>query len=209
MNTKGEPLVHYLCQNHAILLSKRKQNGNPFLEDLKTEDRISQLLLSVAVWLKLWFDFRLLWFILFNFAIYYGYLLYTPFLDAWHNEPTVIATDQADFPVEKLPFPAITICSNNKIVYRQLESVLRSQPWKGLNKSILNFEENFIRALTALVTAQDDPQRLKELSKGVQSILNDYKNELPKVLRQVKLNFSPIHLQICSIVSYLVGNANM
>ena len=76
--------------------------------------------------------FRYLWFILFSFAIYYGYLLYTPFLETWYNEPTVIATDQADFPVEKLPFPAITICSNNKIVYRQLESVLRTQPWKGL-----------------------------------------------------------------------------
>ena len=59
-------------------------------------------------------------------------MLYTPFLDAWYYEPTVIATDQADFPVEKLPFPAITICSNNKIVYRQLESVLRTQPWKRL-----------------------------------------------------------------------------
>ena len=74
----------------------------------------------------------MLWFILFGFAVWYGYLLYTPFLDAWYYEPTVIATDQADFPVEKLPFPAITICSNNKIVYRQLESVLRTQPWKGL-----------------------------------------------------------------------------
>ena len=75
---------------------------------------------------------RLLWFILFCFAVWYGYILYTPFLHVWNNEPTVIATDQADFPVEKLPFPAITICSNNKIVYRQLESVLRTQPWKGL-----------------------------------------------------------------------------
>ena len=78
--------------------------------------------------------FRYLWFVLFSFAVYYGYLLYTPFLETWYNEPTVIATDQADFPVEKLPFPAITICSNNKIVYRQLESVLRTQPWKGLMK---------------------------------------------------------------------------
>ena len=134
------------------------------------------------------FYFRLLWFILFSFAIYYGYLLYTPFLDTWYNEPTVIATDQADFPVEKLPFPAITICSNNKIVYRQLESVLRTQPWKGLNKTIVNFEEDFTRALTALVTAQDDPQRLKELTKGARSILNDYEEELPIVLRQVKLH---------------------
>ena len=52
-----------------------------------------------------------------------------------------------------------------------------------------NFEEDFIRALTALVTAQDDPQRLKELSIGAKSILNDYKEELPKVLRQVKSNY--------------------
>ena len=138
---------------------------------------------------KLLFYYRILWFILFSFAIYYGYLLYSPFLDTWYNEPTIIATDQADFPIEKIPYPAVTICSNNKIVYRQLESVLRTQPWKGLNKSILNFEEDFIAALTALVTAQDDPQGLKKLTRGAKSILNDFQLELPKVLRQVKLNY--------------------
>ena len=87
------------------------------------------------------FSFRVLWAILFCFAVFYGYLLYTPFLDTWYNEPTVIATDQADFPVQNLPFPAITICSNNKIVYRQLESVLRTQPWKGLNQSNYNITQ--------------------------------------------------------------------
>ena len=51
-----------------------------------------------------------------------------------------------------------------------------------------NFKEDFISALTVLVTAQDDPQRLKELTEGAKSILNDYKKELPKVLRQVKFN---------------------
>ena len=87
--------------------------------------------------------------------------------------------------VDKIPFPAITICSNNKVVYRQLESVLRTQPWKGRNQSILNFEADFIIALTALVTAQDDPQRLIELTEGSKSILNDYQMELPDVLKQV------------------------
>ena len=95
----------------------------------------------LAIFYQLWLYFRLLWFILFGFAVWYGYLLYTPFLDAWFYEPTVIATDQADFPVEKLPFPAITICSNNKIVYRQLESVLRTQPWKGLISSNWNITQ--------------------------------------------------------------------
>ena len=44
-------------------------------------------------------------------------------------------------------------------------------------------------ALTALVTAQDDPQRLTELTEGARSILNNYTVELPKVLRQVKLSY--------------------
>ena len=52
-----------------------------------------------------------------------------------------------------------------------------------------NFKEDFISALTALVTAQDDPQRLKELTKGAKSILNDYKDELPNILRKVNLIF--------------------
>ena len=51
-----------------------------------------------------------------------------------------------------------------------------------------NFKEDFISALTALVTAQDDPQRLKELTDGAKNILNDYTEELPNVLRLVKLN---------------------
>ena len=61
-----------------------------------------------------------------------------------------------------------------------------------------NFEEDFISALTALVTAQDDPWRLKELTEGTKSILNnetmglpnvkvDYHKKLPEVLRQVKM----------------------
>ena len=75
---------------------------------------------------------RIVWLGVFIFGILYGWLLYSTVLETWYYRPTVNAIDQHDFPVEKLPFPAITICSNNKIVYRQLESVLRTQPWSGL-----------------------------------------------------------------------------
>ena len=57
------------------------------------------------------------------------------------------------------------------------------------NYTAANFKEDFISALTALVTAQDDPQRLKELTVGSKNILNDYTEELPNVLRQVNLIF--------------------
>ena len=128
----------------------------------------------------------------FIFGILYGWLLYSTVLETWYYRPTVNAIDQHDFPVEKIPFPAITICSNNKIVYRQLESVLRTQPWKGLNKSIANFEADFNSALTALIIARDDPQKLKDLTTGTINILNDYRKELPEVLKQVKI-FLSIH----------------
>ena len=140
------------------------------------------------------YSFRIVWVGLFIFGVFYGWLLYTPVLDSWYYEPTVNAIDQHDFLVEKLPFPAITICSNNKIVYRQFESVLRTQPWKGLNKSIENFQVDFNSALTALVVAQDDPYKLKDLTKGAIAILNDYHKELPDVLKQVKMRVFYLHL---------------
>ena len=119
-----------ICEQIRSIVVKKEIINFSHLMDLS--DSISAIMVFVLLTNYRWFYFRLLWLILFSFAIGYGYLLYTPFLDTWYNEPTVLATDQADFPVEKLPFPAITICSNNKIVYRQLESVLRTQPWKGL-----------------------------------------------------------------------------
>ena len=84
---------------------------------------------------------RIVWFILFCGGVYYGYLLYTPILHNWFYHPTVHDVEKTDFYVKELPFPSVTICSNNKIVKRQLESVLLTQPWKGYNKKIENFDK--------------------------------------------------------------------
>ena len=88
---------------------------------------------------------------MFMLAVGYGYLLYTPFLEKWIYTPVYMAVDSSNFDVAQIPFPAITICSNNKIVDRQLESVLLTQPWKGLAKKDPNFSYNFKQALTAIV----------------------------------------------------------
>ena len=152
---------------------------------------------------------RIFWLGVFIFGILYGWLLYSTVLETWYYRPTVNAIDQHDFPVEKLPFPAITICSNNKIVYRQLESVLRTQPWNGLNKSIPNFEVDFNSALTALVIAQDDPYKLRGLTKGTISILNNYHKELPEILKQVGMKIIFLYCWFAFVIIYVVGNTNM
>ena len=98
-----------------------------------------------------------------------------------------MAIDSSSFDVAKIPFPAITICSNNKIVHRQMESVLLTQPWRGLAKKDSKFADNFQKALTAIVMAQENPSMLNNLDNGTVSILNTYQDSLPEVLKKVSL----------------------
>ena len=146
--------------------------------------KVIEFLCKLNLMLIIW-NSRITWVFLVGFGIYYGYLLYSPVLDNWYNNPVVHDIDRPDFYVKEIPFPAVTICSNNMIVYRQLESVLLTQPWKGLNKSIKNFENDFNSALTALVVGQDNPKMLRKLSKGAIGILNQYQNQLPDILKRV------------------------
>ena len=111
--------------------------------------------------------------------------MYTPILHDWYYHPVVHDVEKTDFYVKELPFPAVTICSNNKIVKRQLESVLLTQPWKGYNKIIPNFDKDFESALASLVLAYENPKSLSHLSQGAIDILNEHKDLLPDVMKKV------------------------
>ena len=98
-----------------------------------------------------------------------------------------MAVDSSSYDVAKIPFPAITICSNNKIVERQLESVLLTQPWKGLTKKDPKFPNHFKKALTAIVMARENPPMLNNLDEGTVSVLNNFRDSLPEVLKRVSV----------------------
>ena len=100
-----------------------------------------------------------------------------------------MAVDSSSYDVAKIPFPAITICSNNKIVERQLESVLLTQPWKGLKKRYPKFPNHFKKALTAIVMARENPPMLDDLDEATVSVLNEFRDSLPTVLKRVSLVF--------------------
>ena len=101
-----------------------------------------------------------------------------------------MAVDSSIYDVAQIPFPAITICSNNKIVERQLESVLLTQPWKSLAKKDPEFTNNFKKALTAIVMARENPPMLDNMNDGTVSLLNKYQESLPQVLKKVSLVFT-------------------
>ena len=123
--------------------------------------------------------------ILFAGVVGYGYLLYTPVLYDWFYNRAIHDVETTNFYVKDLPFPAITICSNNKIVNRQFESVLLTQPWKGYNKRNPSFANDFKSALTALVHAEEHPQSLSHLSQGAIDIVNEHKDVLPDIMKKV------------------------
>ena len=100
-----------------------------------------------------------------------------------------MAVDSSSYDVAQIPFPAITICSNNKIVERQLESVLLTQPWKGLTKRDPKFAGSFKKALTAIVMTRENPPMLNDLDTGTVSVLNEFQDSLPEVLKRVSLVF--------------------
>ena len=130
--------------------------------------------------------FRILWFFLWLLSIAFGcFLFYATVYSRWLLRPTVHDVYSADFKVGNLYFPTITICSNNKIVDRQLESVLLTQPWKGLAKKDPKFSYNFKQALTAIVMAREDPPMLNNLDDKTVAVLNKYQNSLPEVLKKV------------------------
>ena len=101
-----------------------------------------------------------------------------------------MAVDSSIYDVAQIPFPAITICSNNKIVERQLESVLLTQPWKSLAKKDPEFTNDFKKALTAIVMARENPPMLDNMNDGTVSLLNKYQESLPQVLKKVSLVFT-------------------
>ena len=101
-----------------------------------------------------------------------------------------MAVDSSSYDVAQIPFPAITICSNNKIVERQLESVLLTQPWRGYAKRDPGFPDHLKKALTAIVMARENPPMLDNLDQGTVTVLNEFRDSLPEVLKRVSLVFT-------------------
>ena len=139
--------------------------------------------------------YRIIWFFIFIGGVGYGYLLYTPYLEKWFYTPVYMAVDSSNYDVSQIPFPAITICSNNKIVERQLESVLLTQPWKALAKRDPKFSHDFKKALTAIVMARENPPMLDNLDNRTVSVLNEYQDSLPEVLKRVSFIFKGKYIE--------------
>ena len=51
-----------------------------------------------------------------------------PLVTKWDKDPTIISIEDTNYPVWKVQFPAVTICSNNKVVEKNLATALKRPP---------------------------------------------------------------------------------
>ena len=91
--------------------------------------------------------FRSLWCLsVIGSCILCGVLVY-PIYSKWQNTPTITSVEETNYAIWNIYFPAVTVCSNNKVVQSQIESLLKLQPWKNISKEDENFEINFRDAI--------------------------------------------------------------
>ena len=117
-----------------------------------------------------------------------------PLYTKWQTQPTITTVFETNYPIWNINFPAITICSNNKIVKDSFNSLLRKDPWKNLTNGNDNFTENFYDALKGTVLFDDDPEILDELDMNTIDIMNKYQRKIPLVLQKVMQSCSKLIL---------------
>ena len=80
---------------------------------------------SKVMFLNLTFVFRVLWLILCIGSTAFACYLCYPIVMKWINFPTITTILQSNFPVSEIPFPAVTICPNNKVFEEKLDEAIR------------------------------------------------------------------------------------
>ena len=98
---------------------------------------------------------------------------------------------------EPTELPAITLCSNSKLSERNVDKVLEIEKWKQYTASGVSFRNDFHAALRALIMFDTKPHYVNNLGSGVIKILDDHKDELPEIIKQVPLHVLNFCLQKC------------
>ncbi len=71
---------------------------------------------------------RVLWTFLCVGGVVLSYLLIVPMYTKWQEQPTFTTINSTNYPIWNIDFPAVTICSNNKVMGKQLTRELKKPP---------------------------------------------------------------------------------
>ena len=122
-----------------------------------------------------------------------------PILNKYIESPTIISPNTTNYPIWNIYFPAVTICSNNKIMSDQFKKVLKRPPWVNLSEeapSDLDFRNDLEKAIKTTLLYETIPELLNSdvLDNRAEELMNENKKHLPSLLQQV--NWTSLHFRI-------------
>ncbi len=74
---------------------------------------------------------RILWIGLWVLSALLCYKGMKPIVEKWQDSPTITSIADTNYAVWNIHFPAITICSNNKVVKKKLSQAFNKAPWNS------------------------------------------------------------------------------
>lgn len=74
------------------------------------------------------FLFRILWIFLCLGGAVLTLTFMAPQYRKWRYSPTITSVDTTNYPIWNIHFPAVTVCSNNKVMQKQLRREVKKAP---------------------------------------------------------------------------------
>ena len=118
--------------------------------------------------------------------------LMIPIMNKYIESPTIISPKTTNYPIWNIYFPAVTICSNNKVMSDQFKKVLKRPPWVNLSQEAPDtemFQIELERAIKTTLLYETRPELLQSdvLDNQTMKLMNENKKRLPSLLQQVKI----------------------
>ncbi len=88
--------------------------------------------------------------------------MYPIYMKWQYDAPTVTSIESTNYPIWNIYFPAITVCSNNKILSGRFRSILKRPPWSNISAAYNEsgsdtgdvFKENLYQAVKTMILFQ-------------------------------------------------------
>ena len=63
--------------------------------------------------------FRLFWIVFIIGGFVLAGIVFIPLYNKWMYNPIIRSIETTNYPIENIDFPAVTICSNNKVIHKK------------------------------------------------------------------------------------------
>ena len=129
------------------------------------------------------------------------FIFINPIYTKWSTNPTIVSPESTNYAIWNIYFPAVTICSNNKVLDGQLRRIVKKAPWVNMTENstgIPDFDKikGLKNAISNTILYEVEPHRLKNenLNNSDVYFLNDFKSQIPKAMQQVRFDYFHILL---------------